>query len=150
VRIFSGKRIWQIDFSQEFHGKNIVSGLFFELRRRKFDVVLDFETWPRLIPIISYLSGAGIRVGFRVPGQMRHYLFTRPVEHVKRRHELKCFADIVGTLGAELKSVKFDIKVGMNETERIEGMIDSEVSRNLSFSPPVSRLLPPVSLLGFS
>ena len=97
-----------------------------KLRRRCYDATIDFETWPRIIPVIAFLTGARIRAGFRVPGQMRHYLFTHPVTHVKGRHELLCFSDLVGALGAEVRDTSLELRIENGDREKVGRMLNLE------------------------
>lgn len=71
------------------------------LRERKFDIVLDFDQWLRISPIIGFFSGTRKRVGFFTSGQHRHYLYTDYVHHKKNQHELDCFFDILRCIGID-------------------------------------------------
>jgi lipopolysaccharide heptosyltransferase II len=99
------------------------AGLLLGLRKKNFDISLDFETWPRIIPIMTYLAGVRTRLGFKVDGQHRHYLYTRPVEHAKGKHELKCFIDLANAAGVEVDEISFSIKIGKNEERKIENTL---------------------------
>jgi heptosyltransferase-3 len=57
------------------------------IRARKFDMMLDFTTWPRLTAIYTLLSGAKYTAGFRTAGQHRSIGYDRTVEHRADRHE---------------------------------------------------------------
>ena len=43
------------------------------LRARNVDLLFDFGSWSRLNALFSHLSAARFSVGFRTPGQYRHY-----------------------------------------------------------------------------
>jgi heptosyltransferase-3 len=58
------------------------------IRARKFDMMLDFTTWPRLTAIYTLLSGARYTVGFRTPGQYRGRGYDRTFEHRSDCHEV--------------------------------------------------------------
>ncbi len=80
------------------------------LSKSKFDLAVDFEQWFRITPIIAYLT-AKLKFGFKTPKQYRHYLFDFAVAHIKNRHEVLCFCDLVEPLGVEVKEKKLFLKV---------------------------------------
>ncbi len=57
------------------------------LRRKRFDVLLDFSSWQRLTAFYTLASGARYTVGFRTAGQCRSRGFDRTAEHRDDRHE---------------------------------------------------------------
>jgi heptosyltransferase-3 len=65
------------------------------------DVMLDFDQWPRLAALFTLFSGASYTVGFRTPGQHRHYGYDLSVEHSSDVHEIQNFRRLVGALGVE-------------------------------------------------
>ncbi len=58
------------------------------MRAEKFDVLLDFTSWPRLTAIYTLLSGAKYTVGFRTAGQHRSLGYDATVEHRADCHEV--------------------------------------------------------------
>ena len=69
-----------------------------KLRSFEFDLVIDFEQWLRASALISFFSLARERIGFKTPGQFRHYLFTKTMPHIRNQHELECFLDLLKPL----------------------------------------------------
>jgi heptosyltransferase I len=59
------------------------------VRRLRLDIMLDYGPWPRFDALLAALSHAKYRVGFRVPGQARHFGFDCVVEHASTVHELE-------------------------------------------------------------
>jgi ADP-heptose:LPS heptosyltransferase len=59
------------------------------LRREQLDLLLDFGPWPRINALLALLSGASFTVGFRTPGQYRHYGYDIAVDHSPDLHELE-------------------------------------------------------------
>ena len=88
------------------------------LRAQRFDVLLDFGPWCRLNAVLATLSGARFVVGFRTPGEARHFGYDLAVEHSSSVHELENHRRIVRALGIEtnhapsLRHVK--VNVGTN------------------------------------
>jgi ADP-heptose:LPS heptosyltransferase len=75
------------------------------VRAERPDVILDFDPWPRIEAIYSLLSGARFGVGFRKPGQHRHYCYDRAPEHSSALHELDNYRRIVEPLGVRSTSL---------------------------------------------
>ncbi len=71
------------------------------VRSRSLDLLIDFGPWARLNALISRLSGARFTVGFRTPGQYRHYAYDLAIEHSSAVHELENLRRIVTRLGIE-------------------------------------------------
>ena len=79
------------------------------LREYRLDLLFDFGPWPRINAVLCALAGAGFTVGFRTPGQYRHYAYDAAVEHRSDVHELENYRGLVRTIGLEawhLPSVK--------------------------------------------
>jgi len=66
---------------------------------RSFDVWLDFGPWPRINALLSYFAKAGIKIGFKTPGQFRHYVYDYIVQHSAEIHELQNYRHLLGVLG---------------------------------------------------
>jgi heptosyltransferase I len=77
------------------------------IRREKLDLLIDTGAWPRLDALLTALSAARYRVGFRTPGQHRHWAYDQAVEHRPDRHELDNLRALVAALGFEVGSVPF-------------------------------------------
>ena len=71
------------------------------LRTQRFDVLLDFGPWCRLNALLATLSGARFVVGFRTPGEARHFGYDLSVEHSNSVHELENHRRIVRALGIQ-------------------------------------------------
>lgn len=69
------------------------------LRKFAFDVFMDFGPWPRLDAILAFFSKSVFTVGFKTPGQHRHYLYDRAVAHSNRRHEMENFRSLAAGIG---------------------------------------------------
>lgn len=69
------------------------------LRKLHLDLLLECGPWPRIDALVAGLSGARYRVGFRVPGQARHFVFDRCVEHSAERHQIENIHALVEAAG---------------------------------------------------
>lgn len=69
-------------------------GLVRAVRAEHFDLLLDTGQWARFGALVCALSGAGRTVGFRTPGQFRHFAFDATVLHRNDRHELNNFLEL--------------------------------------------------------
>lgn len=69
------------------------------IRQSKPDVLVDFGPWPRLEAVLSALSGARYCIGFRTPGQGRHFAYDACVDHVSTVHEMENYRRLVSVLG---------------------------------------------------
>ena len=79
------------------------------LRREGFDWVIDLEHWPRLSALLTYATGAPVRIGFRTKGQYRHFLFTETVPHIQGRHEVRNFLEIAIGLACPVQALDLEV-----------------------------------------
>ncbi len=70
-----------------------------KLRRFKPDIVLDFEQFLKITPILALISGTPQSVGFETEGQARSVLHNVHVPYRKNRHMSLAFGDIVRSAG---------------------------------------------------
>jgi heptosyltransferase III len=69
------------------------------MRRNHFDLLIDANQWLRISAIYCALAGAGHTVGFRTPGQSRHYAFDSVAEHRSDRHEIENYRGLLSAIG---------------------------------------------------
>lgn len=69
------------------------------LRSIKQDILIDFGPWPRISALLAALSGASFTVGFKTPGQYRHYTFDLAVKHSGKIHEFENHANLLASIG---------------------------------------------------
>ena len=75
------------------------------LRAQRLDVLLDFDSWPRVEPVYAIFSGARWTAGFKAPGAHRHFAFDRWVPHRPKTHELDNYRALATVLGVASTSV---------------------------------------------
>jgi heptosyltransferase-3 len=98
------------------------------IRARKFDMLLDFTTWPRLTAIYTLLSGAKYTVGFRTAGQHRAVGYDQTVEHRADRHEVVNLRTLVWAAGDNVEhSIVHPPKIVVPEVAEIPFAPESDV-----------------------
>ena len=75
---------------------------FRRLRRRRYDLAIDFEQFAKLPAIVAWLSGAPRRIGFVTDGQHRDWLYTSRVAYGDGEHMRQIFLRLLRPLGIEL------------------------------------------------
>lgn len=63
------------------------------------DVLIDVTPWPRMTAWLVACSGAKFTIGFRTPGQHRHYAYDAAVPHRADRHEVDNMRALLAPLG---------------------------------------------------
>ncbi len=76
--------------------------LAMELRKRRYDVVLDGEQFLRATALLTAFSRPAFSVGFRTAGQARHHLYDVAVPCTTQRHMLHGFRDLARAGGLAL------------------------------------------------
>lgn len=112
------------EFDKIFKKPWVVFLQLFNLWKQKFDLGVDFEQWFRVTPIITFISSK-CKIGFRTPKQLRHYLFDKWVYHIRDKHEVECFCDVVRSLGVEVKNKDLFLKVDNNTKQQMKKLLYS-------------------------
>ncbi|MFA4889343.1 MAG: glycosyltransferase family 9 protein [Candidatus Omnitrophota bacterium] len=73
-----------------------------ELRKEKFDLIIDFEQRIKLSALIAYFAGAKQTTGFVTKSYFRHYLYSNKITHKKELHEFKCMSELVKDITGEI------------------------------------------------
>jgi len=93
------------------------------LRRRGYDLVLDFEQFIKLSTVLAFLTGAPQRIGFNTDGQGRGGLYTTRVVYRDGDHMSQVFLRLLRPLGVELSPEPLDIHVRPEETAAAERLL---------------------------
>jgi ADP-heptose:LPS heptosyltransferase len=100
------------------------------LRRERYDAVCDLEQWSRGTALLSYFTGAAVRVGFDTPGQHRAALFTRSYRKRFDRHEIDDFYETLALLGPLERDRALTLPVPIHQDELVNaglsGFLNSE------------------------
>jgi heptosyltransferase III len=70
------------------------------LRRRRYDLVVDFDQFAHFSSVLALLSGAPRRIGFRNPTLHRHLAYTTPVVYLDMAHISRTFCRLAEAAGA--------------------------------------------------
>jgi ADP-heptose:LPS heptosyltransferase len=70
------------------------------LRRRAYDLVIDFDQFAHFSSILTLVAGAPRRIGFRNPTLHRHLAYTTPVVYLDMTHVSRTFARLAEAAGA--------------------------------------------------
>lgn len=106
----------------------------YRLRRERLDVAFDLELFTRVTAVLTYLSGAPVRVGFhkyRMEGLYRGNLHTHKVQYNFQQHIAKSFLSFMSVLHYPVKdwpALEAPIPDGRLETADYPG---SELGRIL-------------------
>ncbi|MCB1155588.1 glycosyltransferase family 9 protein, partial [bacterium] len=89
-----------------------------ELRRRQFDVVVDTEQFHYSSSIFALLSGAPVRIGFKIM-PARNELYTHLVDYPMDRHETRAFEGLIEPLCEGAARVSNEDFRGLIDTSKL-------------------------------
>jgi len=90
------------------------------LRRERYDVVFDLEQWSRGTALLSYFSGAPVRIGFDTPGQHRAALFTDSYLKKFDQHEIDDFYAVLSQSGTLPRDHALSLKIPSESSAALE------------------------------
>lgn len=70
-----------------------------ELRQKHADICIDLGEWSRVEALLTFFSGARWTIGFRTPGQYRHYAYDECLPLRFDRHELDNYRSLFQKMG---------------------------------------------------
>ena len=116
-------------------------GFLLNLRSRRFDCVLDLTDGDRSA-ILSWFSGASVRIGFNLEHRWRGYLYTSVVEAraTHGRHQIERDLAALLPLGVE-PAVRSPVLNVSQQDERVARQVIDEIEEN-SPAAPLVMLLP--------
>lgn len=79
-----------------------------QLRKKKFEVVVELDLYYRITTLISYFSGIKNRVGFDLPGQAREKLYTLSVHYPVESHEVEAYLEAAKKIGADISNKELE------------------------------------------
>lgn len=104
-----------------------------QLRSQKYNLIFDLEQWSRGTGLLSFFSGAPIRVGYDTPGQYREKLYTHTIPKRFDRHEIHDFVSLLSIPKPLQCNLTFELPVsdaGTNElNEKASFLFDKNKTR---------------------
>lgn len=73
----------------------------FACRKRKHDVWIDCDAWPRINALLTFFSRATFTIGFQTKEQHRHFIYDQPIEHQLDNHEIDNFRKLIAAIGVQ-------------------------------------------------
>ncbi len=73
-----------------------------ELRKEKYELIIDAGQWERINAIITLLAKADYTIGFITKGQHKHFGYDSVVPHLRNKHELENFLDLLSPVGINI------------------------------------------------
>lgn len=89
----------------------------FQLRRKRYDMILDFEQFAKISSVFALLIRGQERIGFDTPGQGRGIAYTRKVAYLDFTHMVETFFRIAKGAGVD-KADLSPLKLHVEEAER--------------------------------
>ena len=94
--------------------------IFRAARRRRYDLVVDFEQFIKISTIVAYLTGAPERIGFNTDGQRRGWLYTTRVVYTDSQHMSGIFSRLLQPLCIDPSPAPFGVTTKPEETRAVE------------------------------
>ena len=89
---------------------------FFLLRRKKFDLILNFEPWANFAEIVSFYVGVRMRVGYTAP--QRRSLFNVRVPFIESEHISRSFFRILHPFGLRTPNDLSPLLISVTKKDR--------------------------------
>lgn len=128
-----------------WHGARSVRRILARIRRARPRLAVDLDLYYRATPVLAYLSGAPVRVGFDTPGTARASLFTTAVHRDPNRWELDCFLDVVAAAHAPTQDKTLEFPVTEQARRRaLQALADAglQAGRYIALCPGSSKNWP--------
>lgn len=87
----------------------------FNLRKVKYDVIVDAEQWSRFSSIIIALIKSDWSVGYKIKNQHKHFIYDSVVMHQKDDHEIMSFLNLLVPLGITYSDKDFKLEYFLPE-----------------------------------
>lgn len=97
-----------------------------DVNSRDYDVVMDFESWPRLSAIVVFFVKTGRKIGFKTKGQFKHIVFDAVVPHAPSRHEIENYMSLADAVGIAVSDYRVEFPVSDSEKAFVEDWLKNE------------------------
>ena len=88
-----------------------------ELRKEKYELLIDVGQWERINAIISMLARADYTIGFKTEGQHKHFGYDSVVPHLRNKHELENFLDLLSPIGINITEQDKKLEYFLNKED---------------------------------
>lgn len=88
-----------------------------DLRKDKYDLLIDVGQWERINAIMSMLAKADYTVGFKTEKQFKHFGYDSVVNHLRNKHELENFLDLLIPLGINISEKDKKLEYFLNKED---------------------------------
>jgi heptosyltransferase I len=89
-----------------------------EIRRSSYDIVIDAGQWERINAIITAFTRNECSIGFKTNSQYKHFIYDRVVPHLRSKHELENFMDLLSPLGININENDKKLEYFLNDENR--------------------------------
>lgn len=88
-----------------------------ELRKEKYELVIDCGQWERINAIMTMLTRADYSIGFKTEGQHKHFGYDAVVQHLRNKHELENFLDLLTPIGINITAEDKKLEYFLNQED---------------------------------
>lgn len=88
-----------------------------ELRREKYELVIDAGQWERINAIMTMLTRRDYSVGFKTQRQFKHFGYDSVVTHLRKKHELENFLDLLTPIGINVTDEDKKLEYFLNKED---------------------------------
>lgn len=88
-----------------------------ELRKEKYELVIDVGQWERINAIMTLLTRRDYTIGFKTEGQMKHFGYDSVVPHLRDKHELENFLDLLTPIGINITEEDKKLEYFLNKED---------------------------------
>jgi len=88
-----------------------------DLRKEKYELVIDFGQWERINALMTMLSRADYTIGFKTDKQFKHFGYNSVVPHLRNKHELENFLDLLVPIGINISDEDKKLEYFLNKED---------------------------------
>jgi ADP-heptose:LPS heptosyltransferase len=101
-----------------------------KIKKEKFDIVIDFETYSMFSAFLSLMSGAAVRVGLNMKGSNRARAFTHTIDYLmENRHELDTFLEMISLIGIKTSNKCLEMNLTKKDMKYAERFFNKKNGR---------------------
>lgn len=97
-----------------------------EINNNKYDIVIDFEPWPRISSILTFFIKTGYKIGFKTEGEFRHFVFDSAISHSSICHEINNYISLANALGRSITVDSLEFPIYSSEKDFVEDLLRRE------------------------